>query len=257
MNNDSGHKESAEQERWYAAAFGSLYPILYAHRTIEAAAPEARFACASVALQREERALDLCCGTGRHLATLEETGATLTGIDYSAELLLMARDRLKPSTRLVRADMRRLPFNTAFDVVFSFFTSFGYFYEDADNLATAGEIARVLTMGGRFFMDYLNPLSLERTLKKETVRSVNEYTFVETRWIYFDRRRVNKQVEVNKDNQHIETIHESVRLYTFEELATLLHQAGLRVFTCQGDYHGAPYGLDSPRMIISGVKAKP
>ncbi len=257
MNSSDSNIQSSAQDKWYTVAFGALYPIIYAHRTVEAAVPEARFACKAVALRQEDSVLDLCCGTGRHLVTLQKTGATLTGIDYSADLLHMARSRLEPSTRLIRADMRHLPFNAAFSVVFSFFTSFGYFCNDGDNLMAACEIHRVLARGGRFFMDYLNPLNLESTLKKETVRVVEEYTLQEQRWIDDTARRVNKRIEVIKNGRQLDTIHESVRLYRVEELSALLKKAGLRVISCLGDYSGAPYNADSHRMILTGVKAAP
>ena len=47
---------------------------------------------------------------------------------------------------------------------------------------------------------------------------------------------------------------ESVRLYDEGEMSALLADAGLRVETCRGDYSGAPYGPESPRMILSGTK---
>lgn len=243
-------------ENWYKTAFGSLYPIIYAHRTVEAAAEEVRFACEAVSLTSTDHALDLCCGTGRHLVTLQETGATLSGLDYSHELLHLARKQLSPGIRLIRGDMRRLPFQATFDVVFSFFTSFGYFQEDTENLEAAREIGRVLTDGGRFFMDYLNPLNVKITLKKETTRVVEGYTLLERRWIDQDSRRVNKQTEVKQGDELIETLRESVRLYSFEEMSSLLQEAGLRIESCQGNYDNAPYDNDSPRMLLAGVKAR-
>lgn len=257
MKNIRPPKQNPGHDAWYKVAFGSLYPVIYAHRTVEAAAGEARFAGTAVSLAPTDRALDLCCGTGRHLVTLQETGASLTGLDYSRELLQVARGQLPSEIPLVRADMRRVPFNAVFDVVFSFFTSFGYFLKEDDNAQAALEMGRVLKQGGRFFMDYLNPLSVEATLVKETTRTVEGFTLLERRWIDRASRRVNKQIDVRRENTLIKTLLESVRLYTFEELSSLLCNAGLRVETCQGNYDGTPYGDDSPRMILTGVKAGP
>lgn len=249
-------KEDSESppKEWYVMAFGALYPIIYAHRTVEAAVPEVHFAAESVALSNADHVLDLCCGTGRHLVTLQEFGAALTGVDYSADLLALAKKQTAVNTTLVRADMRRLPFNTRFDVVFSFFTSFGYFFEDADNGRAAREMGRVLRKGGRFFMDYLNPLVLDKTLQPDSVRKVNEFTIHEHRWIDHEARRINKRVEVYRSEHAMGETFESVRLYDEGEMSALLADAGLRVETCRGDYSGAPYGPESPRMILSGTK---
>ena len=240
---------------WYEAAFGSLYPLVYEHRTVEAAVPEVRFAADAVGLSPDDRALDLCCGTGRHLVTLEQSGARLVGLDFSNHLLAMARSQLKPHTSLVRGDMRQLPFEGAFDVVFSFFTSFGYFLEDTDNQDAANELGRVLRRNGRFFMDYLNPRNVEDTLVPHSSRTVNGHTIDEERWIDRETRRINKRVEVSCKGRRVGGTLESVRLYRRQELLEVLETAGLRVNHIWGDYSGRPYDEDAPRMIVSGVRA--
>ena len=50
-------------------------------------------------------ALDLACGTGALTAELQARGLTVTGLDASAEMLDVARERL-PGMRLVQADLR-------------------------------------------------------------------------------------------------------------------------------------------------------
>lgn len=254
MNKSEREDNTGIPEHWYVDAFGPLYPLIYAHRTVAAAAPEVRFACDAVSLNPDDVVLDLCCGSGRHLVTLGNAGNPLVGIDFSPELLALARKHVDRNTSLVRADMRRLPFLTSFDVVFSFFTSFGYFLDDIDNFKSAGELARVLKPGGRFFVDYLNPQHVEDTLKPESVRFAGDLTILERRWIDHVRCRVNKQVEIRRDEKSVGSTCESVRLYSLSEMNTLFLHAGLEVRRCWGDYSGAPYGKDSPRMILTGVR---
>ncbi len=255
MDAHTPKNEGILSEDWYADAFGALYPVVYAHRTVAAAAPEACFAAKAVGLVPDDHALDLCCGEGRHLVSLEKIGAQFTGLDYSSRLLARARQRLAPQTQLVRADMRRIPFAPCFDVVFSFFTSFGYFMEEADNVAAAAEMARVLKSGGRFFMDYLNPNHVARTLTPASRRVSQGYTIEERRWIDETTMRVNKTISVTRDGEVVGTSAESVRLYTKEQLTTLLHSVGLSVAQVWGDYEGADYGDDAARMILTGVRA--
>jgi len=242
-------------DNWFEAAFGELYPVVYAHRTVEAAVPEANFAAKAVDLKPEEYALDLCCGAGRHLVTLQKYGAHLTGVDYSAQLLDIARKRLQQETFLVRADMRALPFSSCFDVVFSFFTSFGYFMEDNDNAAAASNMAHVLKPAGRLFMDYLNPLSLVKHLQPETTRESEGFIIEERRWIDYKLKRVNKQVSVMRNGGIVSATSESVRLYQREELTALLGSVGLQVDQVWGDCAGNPYGADADRMVLVGSKA--
>ncbi len=239
---------------WYVDAFGALYPIIYAHRTAEAAAPEARFAAAVAQLRDGDWALDLCCGAGRHLVTLQQLTRRLAGVDYSSALLALARERVDASVGLARADMRALPFFTAFDVVFSFFTSFGYFMEDQDNFQSARNMAQALKPGGRFFLDYLNPKAVASSLQAKTERESQGCVIHEQRWIDHEKQRVNKRVTVTRDNQRLGAFMESVRLYTHVEMEDMLIRAGLRVEHSFGDYDGAAYASDSPRMLLVGAR---
>ncbi|HSC28646.1 MAG TPA: methyltransferase domain-containing protein, partial [Vicinamibacterales bacterium] len=66
---------------------------------------------------QEGPVLELGCGTGRILVPVAKTGASLVGIDRSAPMLARARTRLRRAglagrTRLVRGDIRALPFRT-------------------------------------------------------------------------------------------------------------------------------------------------
>ena len=58
------------------------------------------------------RCLDLCCGTGFHLATLHELGWTVTGIDISEDQLRLARSRAGDSAELLQGMPLTLPLPT-------------------------------------------------------------------------------------------------------------------------------------------------
>jgi ubiquinone/menaquinone biosynthesis C-methylase UbiE len=241
---------------WYAESFGALYPVVYAHRSVEAAAPEAAFARRITGLRAGEHALDLACGTGRHLVHLTDTGARLTGLDFSSALLTVARGHLGQGAgngaQLVRGDMRRLPFPGTFDVVFNFFTSFGYFQSDEENRGVAREIARVLKPGGRFFIDYVNPRHVATTLTPETVREADGLHIRERRWLDTAAERVNKTVRVERDGAEVARLEESVRLYEADAFEALLASAGLVVDALYGDYAGEPVAAERPRLIATG-----
>lgn len=242
---------------WYEDAFGALYPVLYAHRTVEAAGAEARMAAEELALSGGENLLDLACGNGRHLVHLSEQAGRSVGLDYSPELLALAAGNLGAHlpVLLVRADMRAIPFPETFDAVTSFFTSFGYFFGEEENRQVARELARVLRPQGRFFIDYLNKDHVLETLEPESARSEQGYAIAETRWIDPEGPRVNKRTVVTRGGTPVTELTESVRLYTQDELALLLAEAGLTVDRVYGGYDRAPFGPGTPRMILTGRKA--
>ena len=97
------------------------------------------------------RVLDCPCGQGRHAHLLAEAGFDVDGLDYSQQLLDVARERGTGRTlRYTRGDMRKLParWTGRFDAVLNLFTSFGFFVQPADDRKVIAEFARVLAPGG-------------------------------------------------------------------------------------------------------------
>lgn len=248
----ASHAHPEVDHAWYATAFDTLYPLLYAHRSIEAASAEVEFAMQQLRLDHCGTLLDLCCGGGRHLSHLSRYCVELVGLDYSSDLLRLAQDHLPANVLLVRGDMRVLPFEGSFDAVVNFFTSFGYFQTDVENALVPQQMARALKPGGRFFMDYLNPVFVRDTLTERSEREIAGATVREHRWIDSVHSRVNKRTSVYRDNVLDSETVESVRLYSLEEMRAVLHDAGLAIETVFGDYDGSDYSGTSPRMIFVG-----
>jgi ubiquinone/menaquinone biosynthesis C-methylase UbiE len=95
--------------------------------------------------------LDVPCGQGRHAHLLAEAGFDVDGLDYSANLLAVARKRgTAMNLRYTRGDMRKLPtrWTRRFDAVLNLFTSFGFFAHPSDDARVIREFARVLKPGG-------------------------------------------------------------------------------------------------------------
>ncbi|MGQ5592336.1 class I SAM-dependent methyltransferase [Streptomyces sp. ESR1.13] len=96
--------------------------------------------------------LDLCCGTGAGAGVLARVcRESVTGADFSAGMLRVARERTPPrgpAVSWVRADARALPFGPAFDLVLSF-GAFGHFLP-RELPGLFGQVRSVLRPGGCF-----------------------------------------------------------------------------------------------------------
>ena len=104
-----------------------------------------------LALPVGSRVLDVPCGQGRHAHLLAESGYDIDGLDYSTDLLAVARRRgTGRNLRYTRGDMRKMParWTRRFDAVLNLFTSFGFFAHPSDDASVIGEFARVLKPGG-------------------------------------------------------------------------------------------------------------
>jgi len=237
---------------WWESWFGEEYLELYPHRDLASARREVAFA-----LKRLDPdpapLLDLCCGSGRHALRFAERGLEPVGLDYSAPLLELARAR-NESLSLVRGDMRSLPFaDGAFRSIVNFFTSFGYFLREADNVAVVIDIERVLAHGGKFLCDTFGRDHVLARLVPEESRSTGDRDYRIRRWWDGENLRVQKEIEVRRGGS-TETFRESVRAYTAEELTEMFRGAGLAVENLWGDFDGSPLAPDSPRLIVLARK---
>lgn len=107
-------------------------------------------------------ALDVCCGTGDIATRLARAGATVTGLDFSAPMLEVARERSAKTAasgvtppNFLQGDAMQLPFNDAsFDVV-----TVGYGLRNLARWQTGlAEMLRVTKPGGRVLvLDFGKP----------------------------------------------------------------------------------------------------
>lgn len=242
--------EDAFDTPWYDAAFQSDYLQVYPQRDLESARREVAFLLDNGA---RGRVLDLCCGFGRHALLLREAGLDVFGLDRSAELLAAARELPGAgrylSGRLVRADMRRLPFASAsFDSIVNLFSSFGYLGDEGD-AAVLAEIARTLAPGGVALLDLMNPERVRAGLVARSTRSGTDFELEERRRLEAGGRRVIKEVELTRADGVRRRWIEDVRLYEPAELEQNLARAGLSAAGAWGDFDARPPGPDAPRYI--------
>jgi SAM-dependent methyltransferase len=242
---------------WFEQWFGEEYHALYPHRDDEDARRAVALIRRVVTWGNGDRILDLACGPGRHAAELERLGGHVIGFDLSRAMLRRARERTR--ARLVRGDMRALPFRDgSFALAVNLFTSFGYFLDDAEHGLVVRQVTAALVPGGHFVLDYLNAEHVRRTLQlseKANARLGNGERRNEvrvTRRIGSDGRFVIKEIELRDEGRRFQ---ERVRLFGADELSALLTDAGLRVAARFGDYEGGPAGPNAPRVILVGARA--
>ncbi len=235
---------------WYQEWFGEEYLELYSYRDEHEAKLQVslfRRECGSF----EGQVLDLACGMGRHLRELQAHGYRAVGCDLSATLLRagIAEHGVMP---VVRADMRHLPFRDGvFAGLVNFFTSFGYFPREEENLQVVQEMTRVLERGARFLFDYLNvQRELEKLVRRETRETPMGTVRIE-RWFDEAEQSFNKRITIG-EKRYLE----SVRGYDLETISAMFGSCGLSIRSAFGDFDGSIYRRDSPRLILVGERTR-
>ena len=240
---------------WFKDYFDDLYIVSHGLGLAQAAA-EADFVAGKLDLPPGASVLDLACGHGRHAIELAKRGYVVTGLDLSRHLLSKGVELAREAgvkVEFVEEDMRAIPETWAarFDGIINVFTAWGYFEDDADNERVIEGVARSLKLGGRFLLDYINREWVIRNFHGRSWREGGggAITVEEAKLDFAHGRSRTEFTIVLPDGRRV-VRPVSVRLFTLAEVRAMFDRHGLAVRETCGDWKGAEYGMDSPRMIV-------
>lgn len=232
---------------WFEEWFGEEYLALYPHRDDAEAERAVALIRRAVPWREGWRVLDVACGPGRHARALAAAGANCFGLDLSAALLRRARAVTRAP--LIRADMRRLPVRPgSMDLAVNLFTSFGYFASDEEHRQALSEMGATLRRDGWIVIDFLNATAVRTKLVRSEDTSLAGQPVRIERDVIGDGRFVRKQI-ATADGR---VFTERVRLFSADDLAAMLDDAGIEIRHRFGDYDGAGLTEDSPRVVLMG-----
>ncbi len=247
------------KKEWYKIWFSNkLYLELYQHRDNEDARNLINLIQRNVFFCTGSKALDICCGAGRHSIELAKRGLHVTGFDLSEFLISEAKRRLKRAkekninVEFLIKDMRKFNFKSSFDLAVNLFTSFGYFENDDENFLVFKNTSSSLKKNGWFVFDFLNGEYLKRNLKKMSKTSLGGKLVIQKRRIENDF--VIKDIIIRAGKKEI-TFTEQLKLYDLNTLIEALTKFKLKTRNVFGDYFGNKYDLiNSSRIIIFAQK---
>ncbi|MFO0633350.1 MAG: class I SAM-dependent methyltransferase [Nannocystaceae bacterium] len=242
---------------WYADDdfWARIYPVLFSPELFARASVEVDAALRLAGVSRG-RALDLCCGPGRHAVPLAQRGLEVTGVDLSPWLLDVAArraDEAGVSIEFVRQDMRAFQRPDHYDLVLNLYTSFGYFSSEAEDMRALQNMVESLREGGVIVIDTLGKEALAERLHADSppieerdgslliqrVQVVDDWCRVKSEWIIAHADRV-------------ERVRFEHTLFSGKELRELMNWAGLSDVKLYGDLDGRPYGPGARRLVAVG-----
>ncbi len=127
-----------------------LYDALYGFKDYDAEAARLRELIAE-RVPGARSLLDVACGTGTHLAVLQEH-FEVEGLDLDPQLLAVARERL-PGVPLHEGDMTGFDLDRRFDVVVNLFSSIGYAAGDEQLQKAVAAMSRHMEPGGLLIVE--------------------------------------------------------------------------------------------------------
>jgi SAM-dependent methyltransferase len=240
---------------WPVAFFDDDYLRIYRPQfSPERTEAETAFIAEMLAAPAGGEVLDLACGFGRHAIGMAARGYRMTGVDFNPRYLEIAEADAKAAGVAVTwrtGDMRGLADTRAYDGVYSFFTSFGY-YEDEDNERVLANVATAIRPGGRFLLDLVNRdwLLAHTQQRTWTQRDDGALLMEETELELVTSRVRTRQFLLPPGGGAQVTKEFSLRAYTCAELSALLRRHGFIVREVLGSAEREAYSAASRRLVI-------
>jgi SAM-dependent methyltransferase len=239
-------------EGFFHGPWGELQAKGYASEKTQT---EAECIISTLGLAAGDEVLDVACGIGRHTLELAARSIRMTGIDFNGKALAIAAAAAAErglDAAFVKSDMRCLRWRERFDAAYCFWTSFGYFEDEAHDLVAAKRIAEALKPDGRFLIDVHTTETLLPMFRQRhwewLDESHSDRLLQDTHW-NFETGRV-EGVWTFIENGRSRSCGSSLRLYSYRELCELLREAGFSRFESYDTKTGSPFRLGSQRLSL-------
>lgn len=220
-------------KNWYASWFDTpFYHILYKDRDHTEAERFMYNLTEYLNIPEQGKILDLACGKGRHAIYLNQIGYDVIGADLSENSINHAK-QFENDTLHFKVHNMCQPFGETFDAVFNLFTSFGYFENEADNLATIKAIKANLNDSGFGVIDFLNTDFVIENLVAEDIKTVDGINFLQKRRV--ENGYIIKDISFTFEEEDYQ-FQERVKAFSLTDFEALFEQAGVYLLDVFGDY---------------------
>ena len=236
------------KSEWYLDWFNSpFYHQLYKERDSSEATYFMNNLVSHLKIPKDTAILDLACGRGRYSQYLSTLGYKVTGIDISKENIAEAKKNQSDRLNYIIHDMRQ-PLSYQFDLILNLFTSFGYYYNDIDNLHIIRSIKCNLNITGKAVIDFFNVDYVLNNLIEHEEKVIDDTKFTINRYLV-DNLLV-KDIKIESNNKLYE-FQEKVKAYRIEDFLSMFKECGLMLKENFGDYKLNNFNKNSsPRLIM-------
>lgn len=244
-----------KRKEWFGEWFDSpYYHILYKNRDYEEAQAFINIATEYLKVSINDKIMDLACGKGRHSIYMNKKGFDVVGLDLSAQSIEFANQFKNERLHFHIHDMREVYENEAFDFIFNFFTSFGYFETKQEHEEAIISVAKALKKGGVFLLDFLNPYTVINHLVSKEIKVIQNIEFAISKDITADGYII-KDIQFNDNGIH-HHFQEKVKALRKTDFLEYFKKAELEVVDIFGDYKLGSYQAEQSDRMIFVVKKR-
>ena len=226
------------------------YKLLYKNRNEKEARLFIDNILKKINIRPNSKILDLACGTGRHSIYLSKKGFDVVGIDQSKKNIITAKENENEKLIFFQQEMTK-DINMEFNVIFNFFTSFGY-VDHKYNYDTIENISKNLKKGGLFIIDFLNQKIVKKNLVEYEEKNIENINFNIHR--YIENNYIFKEISF-EHNETKYNFKEKVMLLDLKDFENYFNKNNLKISDIYGDYKLSSFDINkSPRLILISKK---
>lgn len=224
-----------------------------ASRTAAVIDAEVQFIISQTGMKRGHAVVDLGCGPGLYAARFAAAGARVTGIDLSERSIAYAirhTGAAYPGIEFIRMNYLDLDFRSAFHVATLIFYDFCVLNPEEQQSLLA-RVNTALKPGGRLVFDVVTenrPVAGTSTISASEggFWSPDPYLEIMRTVLYEKPRTEGMHYTIIEAGGQIRTIRLYHRLFSQEELCSLLTACGFTVESMFNNLQGAAFSSDSP-----------
>ncbi|WP_042354990.1 class I SAM-dependent DNA methyltransferase [Bacillus rubiinfantis] len=205
------------------------------------------------------RLLDLACGTGELSVRLAAEGFQVTGVDLSADMLMVAKQKAEANGLEIpffQQDMAELEGLGKFDIAVIFCDSLNYLKTEQQVKDTFHHVAEHLTDNGLFLFDVHSLYKVTDVFLRETFAlSDDTISYIWNSFPGPDDYSVEHELSFFVLDEHsgkydrIDELHYQ-RTFPIEQYSAWLAQAGFKLLTITADFDNGDPRPDSERILF-------
>ncbi|MFC1563974.1 class I SAM-dependent methyltransferase [candidate division KSB1 bacterium] len=206
---------------------------------------------------RSGHVLDWCGGWGRVSQYFAEKGFRVSILDINKSALERASELFKGKgldVDLINTDCRETPEDINADDAVCLFNSVGFF-SDEEQIKAFTSLNNALENGGRLVVDCMNLLFIQKHFKPVMTEENDGRRYVRTNDLDNENNVMDSTFEMyDETGEKIKSGDFRQRLYSPDDLRTLIESAGFSVLDIYGNYDKKPFSSSNSKIVLVAQK---
>lgn len=224
------------------------HPLLTPERT----KAEVDFILSQVNLKPGDSLLDIGCGSGRHAIELAQRGFLVVGIDPSKTMIQAARQAasgIDNEPRFIQDRAEQFKSGQKFEAALCLFTTLGQIDNGGDNRLLVERVFDLLNKDGYFIVEIPHPEWVKTNLViEENIPYQRGIMYIERSYSETDNAVTEIFTRVTSSERRVYLL--KYRLFSREELISMLEAIGFTITAVFGGYQKLPAGPDKASILV-------